>query len=147
MVPAALGALLVNTHIGQVVNRVAVGQVDPFVIQREVVVMIMTAEGAVRATQLLHRLKQLIRVDTAVHHFAALTGQAVTVLHILRIFIIILHILGPGQAVLLHGKMEKDGSGHHFFQFWHRTSAWQPAEPWPRLGSVLPDPVPHSCTN
>ena len=114
---AALGALLVNTHIGQVVNRVAVGQVDPFVIQREVVVMIMTAEGAVRATQLLHRLKQLIRVDTAVHHFAALTGQAVTVLHILRIFIIILHILGPGQAVLLHGKMEKDGSGHHFFQF------------------------------
>ena len=79
--------------------------------------MIMAAEGAVRATQRLHRFKQLIRVNTAVHHFAALTGQAVTVLHILRIFIIILHILGPGQAVLLHGEMEKDGSGHHFFQF------------------------------
>lgn len=104
---AALGTALVDARIGEVVDAVSVSHADAFIINREVVVVVVTEEESLRRAELLYRLEQIVFAHAAIDYLFALTGFAVDILDIFRVLEAVCHVFVPCVALFGQRNVEE----------------------------------------
>ena len=98
---------LVNSAVSKVINAVGVVEPDALIFKREIVEMVVTAENGIRASELLHCLKEIVIVQAAINDIARFARRSVNAFYIRRVFISVFCIFDPCFSVFAERNVDE----------------------------------------